>query len=206
MKKESYQHNISLSLMNGEESGSTLIMFTTGIGQPRAFDCQLLPTAKGVNSSNMELFDVVACLEPNLKEFGRLLDQSCQAVVHRWLILLILDDRGEHDPISPWHWFVHIHQDPPPLGSFPATFEGSQNIFVTMVVTQREPDSAINDFAISCGGVIIPEQTGVRHDSKPTFAEHYKDTQCRNDIGIEVEQFTIQIAHDGYQEHTRQKS
>jgi hypothetical protein len=47
MKKESYQLNISLSLTNGEESGFTLNRFMTGIGQPRAFECQLLPTAMG---------------------------------------------------------------------------------------------------------------------------------------------------------------
>jgi hypothetical protein len=38
------------------------------------------------------------------------------------------------------------------------------------VVMQRELDSAIDDFGISRGGVIIPEQTGVRHDSKLIFA------------------------------------
>jgi hypothetical protein len=46
----------------------------TGIGQPRAFECQLLPMAKGVNSPKMELFDAVACLEPGLMEFGHALD------------------------------------------------------------------------------------------------------------------------------------
>jgi hypothetical protein len=69
---------------------------------------------------------------------------------------------------------VHIHKDPPFLGSFPATFEGSRNIFVTTVATQREPDSAIDDFGISHRGVIIPEQIGVQRDSNPTFTEHYK--------------------------------
>jgi hypothetical protein len=61
------------------------------------------------------------------------------------------------------------------LGSLPATLEGSRNIFVAVVATQREPDSAINDFGISRGGIIISEQTGVRRDSKPALAEHHKD-------------------------------
>jgi hypothetical protein len=74
MKKESYELNISLSLTNGEESGFTLSRFTTGIRQPRAFECQLLLTAKEVNSPKMELFDAVACLEPGLVEFGHALD------------------------------------------------------------------------------------------------------------------------------------
>jgi hypothetical protein len=54
--------------------------------------------------------------------------------------------------------------------------------------------------------VIIPEQNGVRRDSKPTFTKHYKGTQCRDSIGVEVEQLAVQIAHDGYQELARQKS
>jgi hypothetical protein len=43
------------------------------------------------------------------------------------------------------------------LGSFPTTFEGSQNIFIMAVVTQGELDSTIDDFGISRGGVIILE-------------------------------------------------
>jgi hypothetical protein len=74
MKKESYQLNIRLSLMNGEESGFTRSRFATGIRQPWAFECHLLPMAKGVNSSKMDLFDVVARLEPGLMEFGHMLD------------------------------------------------------------------------------------------------------------------------------------
>jgi hypothetical protein len=59
---------------------------------------------------------------------------------------------------------------------------------------QREPNSVIDDFGILCGGVIMPEQTGVRRDSKPTFTEHYKGTQCRDSIEVEVEQLAVQIA------------
>jgi hypothetical protein len=122
--------------MNGEESGFTLSRFTTGIGQPRAFECQLLPTAKGANSPKMQLFNAVARLEPGLVEFSHALDQSGQAVIHRWLVPFILDDWGKQEPVSPRRRFVHIHQDPPFLGSFLATFKGSRNIFVTVVATQ----------------------------------------------------------------------
>jgi hypothetical protein len=74
------------------------------------------------------------------------------------------------------------------------------------VVTQREPDSAVDDFAISHVGVIIPEQIGVWHDSKQTFAKHYKSTQRRDSIGVEVEQLAVQVAHDGYQKLAGRKS
>jgi hypothetical protein len=101
---------------------------------------------------------------------------------------------------------VHVYQDPPLLGSFPAILEGSQNIFSTVVVTQRGPDPAINNFGISCGGIIIPEQTGVQRNSKPALVEHHKGAQCRDSIGVEVEQLAIQIANNGYQELVGWKS
>jgi hypothetical protein len=61
-------------LTNGEESGFTLSRFTVEIGQPRAFECQLLPMAKGANSLKMKLFDAVTCPEFDLTEFGHALD------------------------------------------------------------------------------------------------------------------------------------
>jgi hypothetical protein len=88
-----------------------------------------------MNSPKMELFDAVACLESSLTEFSHMLDQSGQAIVHRRFIPLILDDRGEQETISPWCWGVHVYQNPPLLGSLPATLEGSRNIFVAAVMT-----------------------------------------------------------------------
>ena len=75
-----------------------------------------------------------------------------------------------------------------------------------VAAAQRETDSAIDELGILRGGVIIPKQTGVRRDSKPTFMEHYKSTQHRDSIGVEVEQLTVQIAHDGYQDFVGRKS
>jgi hypothetical protein len=51
--------------------------------------------AKGANSLKMELFNAVARLEPVLTEFDHALDQSGQAIIHRRLVPLILDDRGK---------------------------------------------------------------------------------------------------------------
>jgi hypothetical protein len=65
----------------------------------------------------MELFNAVARLA-GLTEFGHTLDQSSQAVIHRRLVPLILDDREKQEHVSPRRGFVHIHQDPPFLGSF----------------------------------------------------------------------------------------
>jgi hypothetical protein len=63
---------------------------------------------------------------------------------------------GGQEPVSPRCRFVHVYQDPPPLGSFPATLEGSRNIFIVVVATHIEPDFAINNFIISRGRIIIP--------------------------------------------------
>jgi hypothetical protein len=68
-----------------------------------------------------------------------------------------------------------------------------------MVMMQRQPDPTINDFGISRGRIVILKQTSVRCDSKPAFTQHHKGAKCRDIIGVEVEQLTVQIAHDGYQ-------
>jgi hypothetical protein len=81
--------------------------------------------AKGANSLKMKLFDIVERLEPGLAEFSHALDKSGQAVIHLWFIPFILNDQWKQEHVSPRHGFVHIHQDPPFLGSFLATFEGS---------------------------------------------------------------------------------
>jgi hypothetical protein len=43
----------------------TLSRFVAEIGQPQAFKCQFLLTAKGANSPKLKLFDTVACLVRN---------------------------------------------------------------------------------------------------------------------------------------------
>jgi hypothetical protein len=76
MKKGRCQFRMSLSLTSEEKVGFTVSRFTAGIGQPQAFKCQLLPTAKVVNSLKMKPFDVVAHLESGLMKFGHALGQS----------------------------------------------------------------------------------------------------------------------------------
>jgi hypothetical protein len=69
-------------------------------------------------------------------EFGHALDLNSQTVIRWQLVPLILDDRGKQEPVSPRCRFVHIHQDQPFFRSFPTTFEGCRNIFITAVATQ----------------------------------------------------------------------
>jgi hypothetical protein len=92
MRREICQFKASLSLTVVKKTDLTISGFTAGISQPRAFKGQLLPTAKGANSSRMKFFNAVICLESSLMEFGHTLDQSGQAVIHRRLVPLIFDD------------------------------------------------------------------------------------------------------------------
>jgi hypothetical protein len=94
MRREICQFKASLSLTVVKKTDLTISGFTAGISQPRAFKGQLLPTAKGANSSRMKFFNAVICLESSLMEFGHTLDQSGQAVIHRRLVPLIFDDGG----------------------------------------------------------------------------------------------------------------
>jgi hypothetical protein len=84
----------------------------------------------------MKFFNAMASLESGLTEFGHSLDQCGQVGIHRWFVLLILDDRGEQEPISPWCRGVHVNKDPPLLGSFPTNLGGSHNIFISVVMMQ----------------------------------------------------------------------
>jgi hypothetical protein len=190
MRREICQFKASLSLTVVKKTDLTISGFTAGISQPRAFKGQLLPTAKGANSSRMKFFNAVICLESSLMEFGHTLDQSGQAVIHRRLVPLIFDDGGgggEQEHVSPRCRGVHVNKNPPLLGSFLATLEGSQNIFVSAVTTQRQPNPSINDFGISRRRIVIPKQTGVQRDSDPLFTQHHKGAKCRDSIGVEVE-------------------
>jgi hypothetical protein len=56
---------------------------------------------------------------------------------------------------------------------------------------QRQLDPAINDFGISRGGIVIPEQTGVRRDSKPASAQHHKGAKCKDGVRVEVELLVV---------------
>jgi hypothetical protein len=101
MKRGICQFKASLSLTIEKKTGLTLNRFAAGIRQLRAFECQLLPMAKGSDLLKMKLFDVVAYLESSLAEFSHALNKSGQVAIHRRFIPLILDDREEHELVSP---------------------------------------------------------------------------------------------------------
>jgi hypothetical protein len=109
MKRGICQFKVSLSLAIEKKMGLTLSRLAAGIGQPRGFEGQLLPMAKGVNSSKIKLFDVVTSLQSGLTKFSHALDQSGQAAIHRQFVPLILDYRGEHEHVSPRCWGVHVY-------------------------------------------------------------------------------------------------
>jgi hypothetical protein len=86
------QFKASVSSTIEKKTDLTISGVTAGIGHLWAFEGQLVPMAKGVNLSKMTFFDTVVCLESGLAEFGHMLDQSGQAVIHQWFFPLILDD------------------------------------------------------------------------------------------------------------------
>jgi hypothetical protein len=107
-------------------------------------------------------------------------------VGHRWLSPLILDSWREQKIVDPRGLVVLVHKNPPLLGTLPAAFEGSLDIFIPTLATQGKADPAEDGLGVSGRRVIIPEKAGIRRESQPTLTQHYKATKCRNDVGVEV--------------------
>jgi hypothetical protein len=74
VQKEYDCNNDTMAEYLAEVRRFTLSRFVAVIEQPWAFECQLLPMTKGVNSPKMKLFDVVARPESGLTEFAHTLD------------------------------------------------------------------------------------------------------------------------------------
>jgi hypothetical protein len=70
-----------------------------------------LPTAKEANSPMVEFIDAVARLQPDYAELRDVLDQGGQLRSHRWLILLSLDDWGEHEFVLSRGLNVHVDKE-----------------------------------------------------------------------------------------------
>jgi hypothetical protein len=60
---------------------------------------------------------------------------------------------------------VHVHKNPPLLGTLPAALEGSLDVCITVLATQGKTTPAKDGLGVSGRGVIIPEKVGIRRDS-----------------------------------------
>jgi hypothetical protein len=81
---------------------------------------------------------------------------------------------------------VHVHKDPPLLGTLPTTFEDSLDVFIHAFVLQGKADSAEDYLCVSGRRIIVSEKTGIRRDYQLALAQHYEAVKCRTDIGVEV--------------------
>jgi hypothetical protein len=81
---------------------------------------------------------------------------------------------------------VHVHQDPLLLGTLPAALEGSLDVFIHVYPSQGKADLNEDCLGVSGKRVVVPEKAGIRRDSQPVLAQHYKAAKCRNSIGIEM--------------------
>jgi hypothetical protein len=81
---------------------------------------------------------------------------------------------------------MHVHKNPPLLGTLPATLEGSLDVFIPAFVSQGKADPAEDCLGVSGRRVVVLEKAGIWRDSQPALAQHYEAAKCRNSLGVEV--------------------
>jgi hypothetical protein len=81
---------------------------------------------------------------------------------------------------------VHVHKDPPLLGTFPAALEGSLDVFIYVFALQGKADSAEDCLGVLDRRIVVPKKASIRRDSQPALLQHYEAVKCRNSIGVEV--------------------
>jgi hypothetical protein len=65
------------------------------------------------------------------------------------------------------------------------------------MVTQRQPGPR-EDLPMIAGGVVeVPEQTSIRRNPEPTFAQYAKAAKRIDGIRVQVDQLTPEIVQDG---------
>jgi hypothetical protein len=60
-------------------------------------------------------------------------------------------------------------------------------VFLSMVVTQRQPNPREDSLVIPGRTIEVLEQAGIRSDPKPTFAEHGETAERGNGIWVQVD-------------------
>jgi hypothetical protein len=64
---------------------------------------------------------------------------------------------------------VHVHKDPPLLGTLPAALEDSFDVFISALASQGKADPAEYGLGVSGRRVIVPEEAGIRRNSQPAL-------------------------------------
>jgi hypothetical protein len=81
---------------------------------------------------------------------------------------------------------MHVHKNPPLLGTLPAALEGSFDVFITAFASQGKADPTEDCLGVSGRRVVVLEKASIRRDSQPALTQHYEATKCRNSVGVEV--------------------
>jgi hypothetical protein len=81
---------------------------------------------------------------------------------------------------------MHVHKNPPLLGTLLATLEGSIDVFIPALASQGKPNPAEDCLGVSSRRVIVQENAGIQRDSQLALTQHYEAAKCRNDIGVEM--------------------
>jgi hypothetical protein len=64
---------------------------------------------------------------------------------------------------------VHVHKNPPLLGTLPAALEGSIDVFIPTLASQGKVDPAEDYLGVSGRRVIVSEKAGIWKNSQPSL-------------------------------------
>jgi hypothetical protein len=74
----------------------------------------------------------------------------------RWLHPLILDSWREQKLVDPRRLVMHIHKNPPLLGTLLAALKGSLDVFILAFASQGKADPVEDCLGISGRRVVVP--------------------------------------------------
>jgi hypothetical protein len=64
---------------------------------------------------------------------------------------------------------VHVHKNPPMLGTLPAALEGSIDVFIPTLASQGKVDPVEDYLGVSGRRVIVSEKAGIWKNSQPSL-------------------------------------
>jgi hypothetical protein len=64
---------------------------------------------------------------------------------------------------------MHVHKNPPLLGTLPIALEGSLDVFILALASQGKIDPTKNGLSVSGRRVIVPEKAGIQRNSQPSL-------------------------------------
>jgi hypothetical protein len=87
--------------------------------------------------------------------------------------------------VDPWGLVMHVHKNPPLLGTLPAALKGSLDVFIPVLASHGKADPTEDCLSVSVKRVVVLEKAGIQRNSQP-LTQHYKAAKCRNNVGVEV--------------------